>query len=139
MLLELDSAGMYDTAAEEIDIVFVSSEFGGGITTRRSVDIARRGVRNFLIRAGILDGESTNEPTIDIDMPDHRCYVMSYSDGLVEFCMDLSESVSEGDVVARVHETSRTGRAPTEYHAAIDGVLVGRTSPAPPTWATALP
>lgn len=130
MLLELDSVGMYDSAAEEMGKVFVSTELGGGgTTTRRSVEIARRGVRNFLKHAGILDGEPTREPTVNIDMPDGRCFVTSHSEGLVEFCVDLGEPVREGDVVARVHGTSRTGTAPAEYKAGIDGILVGRHFP----------
>lgn len=130
MLLELDSVGMYDSAAEEMGKVFVSTELGGGgTTTRRSVEIARRGVRNFLKHAGILDGEPTREPSTNIDMPDGRCFVTSHSEGLVEFCVDLGEPVREGDVVARVHETSRTGTAPAEYKAGIDGILVGRHFP----------
>jgi N2-acetyl-L-2,4-diaminobutanoate deacetylase len=130
MLLELDSVGMYDTAAEEMGKVFVSTELGGGgTTTRRSVEIARRGVRNFLIHAGILDGEPSRGPTIDIDMPDGRCFITSYCSGLVEFCVDLGDPVKAGQVVVRVHETTATGRAPTEYKSAIDGVLVGRHFP----------
>jgi len=130
MLLELDSVGMYDSAAEEMGKVFVSTELGGGgTTTRRSVEIARRGVRNFLIHAGIVDGEATREPSVNIDMPDHRCYVTSYAEGLVEFCVDLGEPVREGEVVARVHATTRTGQTPRDYHAGIDGILVGRHFP----------
>lgn len=130
MLLELDSVGMYDSAAEEMGKVFVSTELGGGgTTTRRSVEIARRGVGNFLIHAGILEGELSREPTVDIDMPDSRCFVTSYSNGLVEFCVELGDPVRQGDVVARVHETTRTGCAPAEYRASIDGILVGRHFP----------
>lgn len=130
MLLELDSVGMYDTAAEEMGKVFVSTELGGGgTTTRRSVEIARRGVRNFLIHTGILKGEPVREPTINVDMPDSRCFVTSYASGLVEFCVDLGESVKKGDIVARIHETTRTGCAPAEYKAGIDGILVGRHFP----------
>lgn len=130
MLLELDSVGMYDSAAEEMGKVFVSTELGGGgSTTRRSVAIARRGVRNFLIHAGILAAEPEARPSTDIDMPDQRCYVTSYSNGLVEFCVDLGEPVRHGDVVARVYETARSGGAAVEYQAAIDGVLVGRHFP----------
>lgn len=130
MLLELDSVGMYDSAAEEMGKVFVSTELGGGgSTTRRSVEIARRGVRNFLIHTGIMAGQPTREATVDIDMPDGRCFVTSYSSGLVEFLVDLGEPVKEGDVVARVHDTARTGSAPAEYRANIDGILVGRHFP----------
>ncbi|MGA8260868.1 MAG: N(2)-acetyl-L-2,4-diaminobutanoate deacetylase DoeB, partial [Arenicellales bacterium] len=123
MLLELDSVGMYDSAAEEMGKVFVSTELGGGgTTTRRSAAIARRGVRNFLIHAGILQGEASSEPSIDIDMPDQRCFTTCNSSGLVEFCVDLGEAVKKGDTVARVHDTSRTGQSPQSYTANIDGV-----------------
>jgi N-alpha-acetyl-L-2,4-diaminobutyrate deacetylase len=130
MLLELDSVGMYDSAAEEMGKVFVSTELGGGgTTTRKSAAIARRGVRNLLIHAGILDGEPTSEPSINIDMPDQRCFTTCYSHGLVEFCVDLGEAVGKGDTLARVHDTGRTGQSPQEYTANIDGVLVGRHFP----------
>jgi len=130
MLLELDSVGMYDTAAEEMGKVFVSTELGGGgTTTRRSVEIARRGVRNFLIHTGILQGEPAREPTTLIDMPDKRCFITSYSEGLVEFCVDLGEAVTAGEVVVRVHQTTRTGGTPAEYRADLDGILVGRHFP----------
>jgi N-alpha-acetyl-L-2,4-diaminobutyrate deacetylase len=130
MLLELDSVGMYDSAAEEMGKVFVSTELGGGgSTTRRSVDIARRGVRNFLMHAGILDGEPELSQSVQIDMPDARCFVTSYSGGLVEFCIDLGETVREGETVARVYDTEHSGAAPREYAAGIDGILVGRHFP----------
>jgi len=130
MLLELDSVGMYDTAAEQMGKVFVSTELGGGgTTTRRSVEIARRGIRNFLIHAGILAGEISPAPSTNIDMPDQRCYVTSYSEGLVEFRVDLGEPVRQGDVVARVHDAARAGQAPQDYQAGIDGILVGRHFP----------
>ena len=130
MLLELDSVGMYDSAAEEMGKIFVSTELGGGgTTTRRSAAIAKRGVRNFLMHAGIHEGEPAAEPSVDIDMPDNRCFITSYSEGLVEFCVDLGEPVKAGDVVVRVHETTRTGGAPTEYEAELDGILVGRHFP----------
>ena len=130
MLLELDSVGMYDSAAEEMGKVFVSTELGGGgSTTRRSVSIARRGVRNFLIHAGVLRGEVSLEPTVNIDMPDGRCFIASQSIGLVDFCADLGQAVKKGDTVVRVHDTTRTGQTPTEYTANLDGILVGRHFP----------
>ena len=58
MLLEIDSVGMYDTAAEAMGKVFVSTELGGGgSSTARSNAIAKRGIRNVLIHSGILRGE----------------------------------------------------------------------------------
>ena len=57
MMLEIDAVGMFDTAAEEMGKVFVTTELGGGGTSRaETVRIANRGVRNLLRHAGILPG-----------------------------------------------------------------------------------
>src|SRR6185503_18730653 len=69
MMLEIDAVGMYDTAADEM---------GGGGTTRAStVAIAKRGVRNLLVHAGILKGRLEQGPTLMLDMPDNDCFTLS--------------------------------------------------------------
>jgi N-alpha-acetyl-L-2,4-diaminobutyrate deacetylase len=131
MLMELDSVGMYDSAAEEMGKIFLSTEVGGGgSATARSVAITKRGVRNVLKHAGILEGTpDTPLQSVTLDMPDGRCYVGSESSGLLEMCVDLEQEVREGDVVARVHNLERTGVAPLEYRSQIDGLLAGRHFP----------
>lgn len=130
MLLEIDSAGMYDQAAEALGKVFISTELGGGgSATARTAAIARRGVVNVLKHAGILDGEPEIGPSVRLDMPDERCFVISESRGLIDFCADLGDTVSEGQVIARVYDPERSGRAPVEYRAGIDGLFVGRHYP----------
>ncbi|HZS82176.1 MAG TPA: N(2)-acetyl-L-2,4-diaminobutanoate deacetylase DoeB [Stellaceae bacterium] len=130
MLLELDAVGMYDTAAEAMGKTFVSTELGGGGTARAStVRIAKRGVRNLLIHAGILAGAVERQPSIHLDMPDGDCYLMSPHGGLLEFCVDLGERVCRGDLVARLYDPERTGGAPTDCRARRDGILAGRHFP----------
>lgn len=130
MLLEMDNAGMYDTAAEAMGKVFISTELGGGGSARVSgVAIARKGLRNILKHAGILDGELETAATVNLDMPDTRCFVSSDSYGLVEPCVDLGAAVKAGQVLARVHDITRTGGAPADYCSAIDGIFVGRHHP----------
>lgn len=130
MLLELDNIGMYDTAAEEMGKVFVSTELGGGgSASARSVAIAKRGARNLLKHAGILSGEIEWAPSVLLDMPDQRCFVTSGTTGLLEMCVDLGARVRIGDLIARVHDVERTGASAVEYRAAIDGVLTGRHFP----------
>ncbi|WP_285424723.1 N(2)-acetyl-L-2,4-diaminobutanoate deacetylase DoeB [Pseudomonas sp. efr-133-TYG-103a] len=129
-MLELDAAAMYDTAAEQQGKVFVTTELGGGgSSTARSVNIAERGVRNLLLRAGILEGEVQLQPTVMLDMPDERCFVASEHDGLLEMCRDLGDEVREGEVIARVHDIRRTGVAPVEYRAGRSGLLAARHFP----------
>ena len=130
MLLELDAASMYDTAAEKMGKTFISTELGGGgSSTAVTVSIARKGIRNVLRHAGITRGEPEIDHTMNLDMPDKSCYVFSHSTGLIEYCVDLGAEVKAGDLLARVYDVERTGGSPTDYHAGIDGILVGRHFP----------
>ncbi len=130
MLKEIDSVGMYDTAAEAMGKVFVSTELGGGgSATARSVAIAKRGIANLLRHAGILAGVPEPGPTQRLDMPSNDCFVTSESSGLLEMCIDLGETVAAGQVLARVHDIERSGAEPTACRTRIDGILAGRHFP----------
>ncbi len=130
MLLEIDSVGMYDSAAEELGRVFVSTELGGGgSASATTIKIAKKGIENFLKHAGILAGDPLIEPTVNLDMPDGRCYVSCETPGLIEYTVELGEEVEEGQVVAVVHEVTRTGRPPALYRAGISGIFTGRHYP----------
>ena len=130
MLLELDSLGMYDTAAEEMGKIFVSTELGGGgSATALTAGIAKRGVANVLKHAGIFSGAPEHGRSIRLDMPDGDCYVMSETAGLIEYCVELGDTVCAGDVLARIHDVERTGGAPVDYHAKRGGLFIGRHFP----------
>jgi N-alpha-acetyl-L-2,4-diaminobutyrate deacetylase len=130
VLLEIDNVGMFDTAVEALGKTFVSTELGGGgSATARSIGIARKGARNFLIHAGILEGEPETGPSIDLDMPDGDCYVFSEHDGLIEPVVDLGESVTKGQVVARVWPVEHTGGDALEYRARRAGLMTARHFP----------
>ena len=130
MLLELDPAKMYDTAAEKMGKVFIGTELGGGgSASAATAGIAKRGVSNLLKHAGILSGEPERGPSISLAMPDHRSFVTSEHSGLLEMCVDLGAEVKHGDVIALIHDIERTGTQPVEYKATINGVLAGRHYP----------
>ncbi|MFC6337594.1 N-alpha-acetyl diaminobutyric acid deacetylase DoeB [Pseudomonas sp. CCM 7891] len=129
-MLELDAGAMYDTAAESQGKVFVTTELGGGgSSTAHSVAIAERGVRNLLVHAGILQGEVELGESTMLDMPDADCFIASEHDGLLEMCRDLGDTVSQGDLIARVYDVTRSGVAPVEYRAARSGLLAARHFP----------
>ncbi|MBR8276103.1 N(2)-acetyl-L-2,4-diaminobutanoate deacetylase DoeB [Burkholderia cenocepacia] len=134
-MLELDSVGLYDSAAEEAGKVFVSTELGGGGTsTAASVAIAERGVYGFLAHAGVIakdviDGNTPRSTTTLLDMPDGSCFTTSEHHGLLEMCRDLGSEVDAGDVLARVHDIDRTGVTPIEYVARRRGLLAARHFP----------
>src|SRR6185312_6989845 len=94
---------------------------GGGSASASSVRIAERGVRGFLTHAGICDADAGTRAaprmTTLLDMPDGDCYTTSEHDGLIEMCKDLGDTVEAGEVLARVHDITRTGARPREYRA----------------------
>lgn len=131
-LLEINAAGLYDTQAEALGKVFVTTELGGGgTTTPRTVAIAKRGIDNFLIHAGILQGTPSPSPegVVCLDVPDARSYLFSQHTGLVEPCVTLGDTVNEGDLVARIHITERTAVPPYDYRAPREGVVLARHVP----------
>ena len=131
-LIEIDAGGMYDTQAEAMGKVFVSTELGGGGTaTRETAEIGKRGVHNFLVHAGILEDSPRlpDTPAIKLDMQQDNAYVFSQHSGLLEPCVNLGDPVQTGDLIARIYSTERTGDAPVEYHAASDGIILGRHFP----------
>ncbi|MCI5078173.1 N(2)-acetyl-L-2,4-diaminobutanoate deacetylase DoeB [Oricola sp.] len=130
MMREIDSVGMFDTAVEEQGKVFVTTELGGGGTaTARSIAIARKGARNLLIHAGILQGEPETARSVHLDMPDDDCFVFAMHDGMIEPCLDLGDTVEKGARLARVWPVDRTGAAPVDCHAKRSGVLAARHFP----------
>ncbi|WP_425484051.1 N(2)-acetyl-L-2,4-diaminobutanoate deacetylase DoeB [Allomesorhizobium camelthorni] len=129
-MIEIDTVGMYDTAAEEMGKVFVTTELGGGGTSRaETVRVARRGTLNVLRHAGIVAGAVETQPTRWLDMPSGDCFSFAEDDGLIETMIDLGESVEAGQVVARIHPVGHTGGAPQEIHAKMSGVLAARHFP----------
>ena len=131
-MLEIDASGMYDSQAEETGKIFISTELGGGGTTRlNTIQIAKRGLDNFLKHACILDGDIEPSPSgsVSLDMPDSRSFLISQHCGLVEPCVDLGTKVNKGDLVARIHITERTAMPPNDYFAPRDGLVIARHAP----------
>lgn len=129
-LLEIDNAGLYDTAAEQQGKVFVSTELGGGGTaTASSVEIAERGLYNFLKHATILAGAPQRRTTVRLDMPDHDCFMFAEHEGVLEMRKDLGDHVDAGTIIADIHSSTRTGVPPATYRATRSGLLVGRHHP----------
>ena len=129
-MLEIDSVGMYDTAAEDLGKTFITTELGGaGTATAKSAMIAKRGVSNVLKAAGIVRGTVERQPTQWLDMPDDDCFCFAEDSGLIELLADLGDSVIKGSVIARIYPVSRTGAAALEIHARMSGILTARHVP----------
>lgn len=129
-MLEIDAVGMYDTAAEDMGKVFVTTELGGGgSATARTGRIAIDGCRNVLIAYGILQGTVQARPTQWLDMPDDDCFHFSEDAGLIQFCADLGDVLAKGDVIALIHPTARTGVEPVTLRARRSGIFTARHFP----------
>ena len=129
-MLEIDAVGMFDTAAEDMGKIFVTTELGGGGTSRaETVRIARRGVANVLRHAGIVQGVVEKTRTQWLDMPSGDCFSFAEEDGMIETMVDLGQPVKKGAVVAQVHSIGRTGTAPQAIFAKMTGMLAARHFP----------
>ena len=131
-MLEIEAAGFYDTQAESMNKIFVTTELGGGGTTSpETIAITTRGVDNFLIHAGILKGKivSLYEDSINLDMPDNSCFLFSEHKGLLEPFINLGDTVKSGDLLARIRSIENMSLAPHDYLAPRDGMVISRHYP----------
>jgi N2-acetyl-L-2,4-diaminobutanoate deacetylase len=129
-MVEIDAIGMYDTAAEEMGKTFVTTELGGGGTSSlETIAIARKGVRNLLIHAGILEGTAEMSPSVTLTQPGGDCYYFAPLAGLCEHLVALGQKVQKGDLLARLWSTENTGRPPLEIRAAMHGLVITRHHP----------
>jgi len=100
---------MYDTQAETMGKVFVSTELGGGgSSSPATAAIGKRGVHNFLVHAGILDDipQPPERPAVKLDMQQANAYLFARHNGLLEPCAGLGDAVQAGDLIARVYKTA---------------------------------
>lgn len=129
-MLEIDAVGMFDTTAEEMGKIFVTTELcGGGTATARSAGIAKRGVANVLKHAGILAGAVERVESRWLDMPGDDCFTFSELDGMMEPLVDLGDPLRKGQPIGRAWPVDRTGSAPFEFTAKMDGILAARHFP----------
>ncbi len=126
-MVEIDSMGMYDDAAERMGKTFVTTELGGGATTTpETVAIARKGLRNVLIHAGVLSGTPEHTPSRMLTQNDPGCFHFSPADGMIEYLHALGAEVAKGDLIARIWNTQHSGHPAIDIHAKTHGILVTR-------------
>lgn len=130
ILEEIDSKGMLDTTVEDMGILFLAAEIGGGgASTARSVAIADNGIRNVLAHFGIIPARPGPENSELLDTSARGSYLHANHSGLFELLVDLGSPVSAGQPIARIHSIARPDESPTSYTAGRDGILIGRHHP----------
>ncbi|MEX2407692.1 MAG: succinylglutamate desuccinylase/aspartoacylase family protein, partial [Rhodovibrionaceae bacterium] len=133
VLIEMDNKGMLDTAVEEAGKLFVTTELGGGGTTRPwSNAVAQRGVVNLLCHLGMLDEsrmQGPEQPTRLLHTPEQGAFVVSRHQGMVEVLADIGSEVQAGQPLCRIHDFEDIDTPPEDYPAPIGGMLYCRHYP----------
>lgn len=135
VLVELDAAGMLDTAVEATGRLFLSTELGGGqFTSPESNAIAATDVANMLKHFGVIEGEPVSResrgltPTRIMETPGDG-YVICRHHGIIEPLVDTGAEVRAGDPIAHVWNPDDPGAEPWDHVAACDGLLLVRHLP----------
>lgn len=131
-MTEIDATGMLDTAVEAMGKTFVTTELGGaGYARRRTVEIAKTGLRRVLAHVGLLAAAAAPPPSTPpsrVMSQDDACFAFAPRSGLIDPAADLGDTVCAGDVLARLHDVERLGAAPVAVRAARDGLVIGRSA-----------
>ena len=129
-LVELDMLGMWDGVVEDSGTPFLSTEIAGGGTTRPfSTKIVVDGVRNVLQHWGALAGDPSPGQSTALDIPEDDAYLISHDEGLLEWLVELGDTVAAGQPVARIYDTVKLGNPPIDVTATIDGLIAMRHFP----------
>jgi N-alpha-acetyl-L-2,4-diaminobutyrate deacetylase len=131
VLKELDTAGMLDSAVEELGKLFVTTELGGGgSTTPERIAITERGLHNLLCHLGMLDEapQAVPSPPRFAYTPEDG-FVVSDDAGLFEPLVELGAPVEAGQPLGCVHFFEEIDREPRTYMAPRDGFLYARHFP----------
>jgi len=132
LVFEVQETRSASAAAQRHGVVYVYGEFGGGgLVSRRGLEIALRGTTNVLRHAGVLAGAV---PAVG----DQRCHVMSgetYREtralywfaerrGCFELLVGLSDEVEAGQTVGLVHPLDGSLSEPRKVVAGAPGTVV---------------
>jgi N-alpha-acetyl-L-2,4-diaminobutyrate deacetylase len=133
VIKEYDTAGMIDTTAERMGLLFGCCELGGmGTLTPETVAVTETGIRNILKHFGILRGRLETaawrgrRSSGEAEALSYRHYVKARAAGIFEPFVDLGERVRAGDVVGQIHSLDRPDRAPSIRRARVSGILYAR-------------
>ncbi|TVQ84238.1 MAG: N-alpha-acetyl diaminobutyric acid deacetylase DoeB [Micavibrio sp.] len=131
MVLEEDTSGMLDGAAEGRGKIFISTELGGrGSVVAERVAIAENGIHNVMAHFGIIDVplQKSETPTRFLDTPAEN-FIRATRSGIYEPLADLGDTVAEGDPVGQIWDFHNLCTAPEIYPAPSDGVVYARHVP----------
>lgn len=76
-----------------------------------------------------MAGEMERGDSVQLDMPDERCFAFAETAGLNEYLVDLGDRVVNVQPIARLWLIDRTGQKPATCTAVRNGILTARHAP----------
>ncbi|MGG5817849.1 succinylglutamate desuccinylase/aspartoacylase family protein [Falsiroseomonas sp. HW251] len=127
LLREVNAGPTLLAAAEKHGVVALSSELGGGGRLNpAALAITKRGVRNLLRHAGVLEGlPATGEygPSRRMTVPDLAHYVFAPADGIWEAADPLNTTVEAGAPAGLLHRIEDPAAPPIQLSYKATGLL----------------
>lgn len=129
---DVTGVGLLVAEAERQGKLVVSTELGGGgIVSKESIGVGRRGLLNCLRHLGALTGAVETRaslglpPAVIASAIEEHHYARAPISGMVEPCVEPGDRVAAGDVVARLFRPEEPHRPPEPITAAVSGVVCG--------------
>jgi hypothetical protein len=119
--------------AERLGIPAIGTELAGsGTVTPAALRIVRRGLNNLLVHAGILPESERIEITtpprvVTVAGPEH--FVYASESGVWEPVAELGQTVTAGQVAARIHTPETPWRGPVTLRFEADGIVLCKRIP----------
>ncbi len=125
---DVAGSGLLPVEAENQGKVVITTEAGGGgFPTRRTLDIARDGLRNVLKTVGVVKGEPVTRrdlglpDAVILDATDPRAYLRAHETGFYETLVGAGDKVEPGQTVGRLNFMERLDRTPEPVVSPVGG------------------
>lgn len=133
---DVAGAGLLPSEAERQGKIVITTELGGAELVPASIHrLCQAGLRNVLLHCGVLRGQPKTRaeaglgPARWVQALDRQDYHFAPESGLYENCVDLGETVKQGDLLGQVHSLEQPDRAPVPVVAHAGGLLVANRGP----------
>ena len=133
---DVAGAGLLPSEAERQGKIVITTELGGGETVPATIHrLCQAGLRNVLVHCGVLRGREKTRadaglgPARWVQALDRADYLFAPESGLYENCVELGESVKQGDLLGQVHSLEQPDRDPIQVTAHAGGLLVVNRGP----------
>jgi predicted deacylase len=129
---DVTGVGLLVAEAERQQKVVVSTELGGGgIVTKHSIEVGRRGLWNCLRHLGVLGGATQTRadlglpPAVIASALEEENYVRAPISGIWEPTVEPGDRAQRGEIVGRLYRPEEPHRKAEAITSAVTGVVCG--------------